>query len=142
NARQEQAAIVYEQTILVALGDVENSLAAFANEQIRIDSLRASVETSERAFRIANERYLHGLEGYLSVLQAQQNLYAAQDQLIQSRSFALTDLVSLYKSLGGGWERAVRSRNRGAMTRGGQGRGSVVPKFDHRLHDAVASFAH
>ncbi len=107
NARQEQAAIVYEQTILAALGDVENSLAAFANEQTRIDSLRASVETHERAFRIANERYLHGLEGYLSVLQAQQNLYAAQDQLIQSQGFALTDLVSLYKSLGGGWEKAV-----------------------------------
>lgn len=104
NARQEQAALRYEQSILLALEDVENGLVAFAKEQEHREALRAAVEANERAVRLANARYIGGLEAFLSVLQAQQELFRSQDQLVQSQSFVLTDLVSLYKALGGGWE--------------------------------------
>ncbi len=104
NARQEQAAIAYEQAILRALEDVENGLVAFAKEQVRRQSLEAVVVANERAVRLANERYIQGLETFLNVLQAQQVLYDSEDQLVQSQSFVLTDLVALYKALGGGWE--------------------------------------
>ncbi len=104
NARQEQAAIQYEQSILIALADVENGLVSFANEQVRRESLRESATSSEKALKLANERYTSGLEGFLNVLVAQSSVYEMQDLLVQSQSMVLTDLVSLYKALGGGWE--------------------------------------
>ena len=104
NARQEQAAIQYEQSILVALADVENGLVSFANEQVRRESLRESATAQEKALRLANERYTSGLEGFLNVLVAQLSVYELQDELVQSQSMVLTDLISLYKALGGGWE--------------------------------------
>ncbi|MBI5092429.1 MAG: efflux transporter outer membrane subunit [Candidatus Hydrogenedentes bacterium] len=104
NARQEQAAIAYEKSIMTALEDVENALVAFAKEQVRRDLLDKAVKANEHAVRLANERYVQGLESFLSVLTAQQQLFQTEDQLVQSQSFVLTDLVSLYKALGGGWE--------------------------------------
>ena len=104
NARQEQAATAYEKSILKALEDVENTMVAFAKEQIRRTSLEKAVKANENAVRLANERYVQGIESFLSVLTAQQQLFQTEDQLVQSQSFVLTDLVSLYKALGGGWE--------------------------------------
>ncbi len=104
NARQEQAAIQYEQSILVALADVENGLVSFAKEQVRGDLLRESAASNEKALKLADERYTSGLEGFLNVLVAQLSVYQVQDQLVQSQSMVLTDLISLYKALGGGWE--------------------------------------
>ncbi len=104
NARQEQAAIQYEQSILAALADVENGLVSFANEQVRHESLRESAASNEKALKLANERYTSGLEGFLNVLVAQTSVYEVQDLLVQSQSMVLTDLISLYKALGGGWE--------------------------------------
>lgn len=104
NARQEQAAIVYEQSILNALADVENSLVGFINEQQRRAALEQAVAANQRAVQLANERYVNGLETFLNVLQAQQQLYQSQDLLLQSESFVLGNVVSLYKALGGGWE--------------------------------------
>lgn len=107
NARQEQAAIAYEQSILLALEEVENGLMSFSKEQVRRKSLDASVKSNQEAVRLANERYVRGLETFLNVLQAQQQLFQSQDLLVQSESFVLTDLISLYKALGGGWEIAA-----------------------------------
>ncbi|MBI2432864.1 MAG: efflux transporter outer membrane subunit [Candidatus Hydrogenedentes bacterium] len=104
NARQEQAAINYERSILLALEDVENGLVSFAKEQDRRASLEAAVAANQAAVRLANERYVNGLENFLDVLQAQQQLFQSQDELVQSQSFVLTNLIALYKALGGGWE--------------------------------------
>lgn len=103
-ARQEQALIGYEQDILLALEEVENSLVSFAQEQVRRESLEASVASNREAVRLANERYVRGLEGFLNVLQAQQQLFLSEVELVRSESFVLTDLIALYKALGGGWE--------------------------------------
>jgi len=103
-ARQEQTSIAFEQTILFALEDVENGLVSFAHEQVRRESLEASVKANQEAVRLANERYVRGLEGFLNVLQAQQQLFLSEDALVRSESFVLTDLIALYKALGGGWE--------------------------------------
>lgn len=104
NARQEQALTTYEQTILLALEEVENSLVGFAQEQVRRESLLAAVESNRKAVRIANERYVQGLEDFLSVLNAQQQLFESEDRLVQSESFVLANLIVLYKALGGGWD--------------------------------------
>lgn len=103
-AREEQAAIGYEQSILLALEEVENGLVSFSQEQVRRESLKQSVAANQEAVRLANERYVRGLEGFLNVLQAQQQLFLSEDELVRSESFVLTDLIALYKALGGGWE--------------------------------------
>ncbi len=104
NARQEEATIRYEQTIMQALADVETSLVAFNKEQVYRGTLERAVAANQRAVHLANERYNRGLEGFLNALQAQRDLFTTEDQLVQSESLVLANLVSLYKSLGGGWD--------------------------------------
>jgi NodT family efflux transporter outer membrane factor (OMF) lipoprotein len=104
NARQEQALLNYEQTALVAFEEVENGLAAYANEQIRRRSLGDAVTSSQKSLALANRLYSSGLTDFLRVLDAERSLYQAQDALVQSDRTVSSDLISLYKSLGGGWE--------------------------------------
>ena len=104
NARQEQALATYEQTVLTAFEEVENGLAAYANEQIRRRSLADAVASSQKSLDLANKLYANGLADFLHVLDAERSLYQAQDALVQSDRTVSANLVSLYKSLGGGWE--------------------------------------
>lgn len=104
NAVQRQALATYEQTILNAFGDVENSLIAYTNEKIRYDALAQAVEANKRTLTLAKELYTNGIGNFLSVLDAQRSLYLTEDQLAASRSLISEDLVALYKALGGGWE--------------------------------------
>ncbi|MBI1319823.1 MAG: efflux transporter outer membrane subunit [Candidatus Hydrogenedens sp.] len=104
NIRQEQALLGYEQTILLALEEVENGLVGFAREQERRKSLAEAVDANQRAVRLANARYNNGLEDFLSVLTAQAQVFESEDRLLQSESLVLMQLVALYKALGGGWE--------------------------------------
>jgi NodT family efflux transporter outer membrane factor (OMF) lipoprotein len=104
DARQEQTAIAYERAILIALQEVEDNLVSFAQEQERRELLARAVDANAKAVGLANERYVRGLEGFLNVLEAQRGLFLSEDQLVLSNSFVLTDLISLYKALGGGWQ--------------------------------------
>ncbi|MBV8812705.1 MAG: TolC family protein, partial [Acidobacteriaceae bacterium] len=74
-------------------------------EQERRQKLAAAVEASGQAERMAQELYTRGLADFLSVLDAQREELANEDALAQSQTAIRTDLVALYKSLGGGWER-------------------------------------
>lgn len=114
NERQEQALIRYEQTIMQALADVETSLVSFTSEQVYRRSLQDAVAANQRAVSLANERYARGLEGFLNALQAQRELFESEDQLVQSESIILANLVSLFKSLGGGWDPASLSAPEGS----------------------------
>jgi outer membrane protein TolC len=104
NARQEQALAAYEQTVLTAFEDVENGLVAYANEQIRRRSLEDAVTSSQKSLDLANKLYANGLTDFLHVLDSERSLYQVQDALVQSDRTVSANLVSLYKSLGGGWE--------------------------------------
>ena len=104
NAQQEQALNLYEKTILTALRDVETSLVSYAKEQTRTQSLTAAVAANRRALAMANELYIRGLNDFLNVLDAQRALYAAESDLAQSEATMASNLVALYKALGGGWE--------------------------------------
>ena len=103
NARQEQALAAYEKTVLSAFADVENGLAAYANEQLRRQSLENAVTSSRQSLALANKFYANGLTDFVNVLEAERSLYQAQDALVQSDRTVSTDVVALYKSLGGGW---------------------------------------
>ncbi len=102
-AVREQALLSYQQTVLVALQDVESSLIAYAKEQERRAALAQAVDANRTAVDLAMKRYTSGEGEFLDVLTAQRNLYATEDALVQSNRTMTTDLVALYKGLGGGW---------------------------------------
>ncbi len=103
-ARQEQMLLTYEQAVLGALEEVENALSAHTRERRRRESLGASVVANRRAVELATERYVSGLESFLSVLDARRSLYAAEDRLASSETAVVTSLIAVYKALGGGWD--------------------------------------
>ena len=102
-ARQRETVISYESTVLTALEEVQNSLVNYSDEQDRSDRLYGAVEHNQLAVTLAMEQYRAGLVDFLSVLDAQRELYASEDQLVQSETNVATDLVGLYRALGGGW---------------------------------------
>ena len=105
--RLDQALTEYQAIVLRSLEETENALVAYGHEKDRREKLAASVEASQQATLLANELYTRGLSDFLSVLDAQTRQLAAEDDLAQSDTAVITDLVALYKALGGGWE-AVR----------------------------------
>ena len=104
NAQQEQALNQYEKTVLAALGDVEKSLVSYSREQVRQRALAEAVASNRRAVEMANELYIRGLSDFLNVLDTQRALYTAENDLAQSEATMASNLVALYKALGGGWE--------------------------------------
>jgi outer membrane protein, multidrug efflux system len=104
NARQEQALAAYEKTVLTAFEEVENGLVLYAKEQVRRRFLEDAVVSSQKSLDTANQLYANGLTDFLRVLDAERSLYQSQDALVQSDRTISANLISLYKSLGGGWE--------------------------------------
>jgi outer membrane protein, multidrug efflux system len=111
NARQQQALAAYEKTVLTAFEDVEDNLVAYANEQNRRRSLEDAVASSRKSLALADKLYANGLTDFVNVLEAERSLYQAQDALVQSDRTVSTDVVALYKSLGGGWEVAGQQKS-------------------------------
>jgi multidrug efflux system outer membrane protein len=103
DARMKQAALTYQSTVLSALEETENALVNYSTEQDRHDRLEAAVAANRTALELANVQYKAGLSDFLTVLQSERDLYATQDLLAQSQASICTDLVALYKALGGGW---------------------------------------
>ncbi|HSO19773.1 MAG TPA: TolC family protein, partial [Desulfosarcina sp.] len=103
SALQEQAMIRYEASILSALEEVENALTAYAEEQIRRESLIAATDAARKAALLAQDQYQAGLIDFSNVLIAQRSLLSFQDDLARSDGTVTSNLVRLYKALGGGW---------------------------------------
>ena len=101
---QQAALLAYRNTILAALQEVEDALAVYATQQARRTSLTEALRQSRQALDIAQDQYKNGLVDFLTVLEAQRSVLAAQDSLAQSDESVSTGLVALYKSLGGGWQ--------------------------------------
>jgi multidrug efflux system outer membrane protein len=101
---QEQGLIAtYRKTVLTAFNGVENSLGQVGNFGDEESALQQEVAASANAFRISELQYREGIADLLSVLQAQQTLFTAQNQLIQVKLARLQAGVGLYLALGGGW---------------------------------------
>src|SRR5262249_55309549 len=101
NAREEQAFVIYEQTVLTSLREVEDALVSFSNNQTRREKLAGAVDANQRAVDMANDLYKQGLTDFLSVLQAQRDLFVTQDALARSDRDVTSDFIALYKALGG-----------------------------------------
>jgi NodT family efflux transporter outer membrane factor (OMF) lipoprotein len=104
DARQEEALAAYERTVLGAFEEVENGLVSYAQEQVRRRSLEEAVASSRKSLDLANRLYAGGLTDFLRVLDAERSLYEAEDGLARSDKAISGNLVTLYESLGGGWQ--------------------------------------
>ncbi|HEY5233735.1 MAG TPA: efflux transporter outer membrane subunit [Verrucomicrobiae bacterium] len=93
----------YEKAIQTAFREVSDDLVAkkFLDEQLADGT--ALVDAQQRRFELADARYQNGVDNYLTVLTAQQDLYGAQQNLIATQFARLSNLIGLYQSLGGGW---------------------------------------
>ncbi|NRR34387.1 TolC family protein, partial [Oxalobacteraceae bacterium] len=99
-----QAQAAHLAALLTALQEVEDGLAVLAGDQARAGHLRRAAASAAQAALLARQRYASGLADYQSVLETQRTLYAAEDGLALNSADLGTDLVRLYKALGGGWE--------------------------------------
>src|SRR5207302_6381897 len=102
-ARAAQARSRYEQTVLVALRDVEDALVGLRTAQDRTAAQERQVIALRRALQLADLRYQNGVSSYLDVLDAQRGLFAAELGLTQAQRDQLIAGVQLYQAAGAGW---------------------------------------
>ena len=102
--RQEQAIVDYRQTVLTALQDTENALVAYVKEFERRAALADAVTANQNAVKSATVLFTNGQVDFLNVLSAQQALFSSENALVQSDRTTVTNLIALYKALGGGWK--------------------------------------
>ena len=103
SALQEQYLIAYESAVLDALEEVENALVAYVEEQRRRDDLQGAARAALKAVELARQKYRAGLTDFSDVLEAQRSLLSFEDQLAQSNGTITSNLIRMYKALGGGW---------------------------------------
>ncbi|SDR56604.1 efflux transporter, outer membrane factor (OMF) lipoprotein, NodT family [Paraburkholderia tuberum] len=121
-AQQAEAALDYRKTVLSALRDVDNALVVYRTDQARRDALADSVTAQQTSFDLSRDSYRKGLTSFINVLDAQRQLAQAREQYAQGTTQVSTDLVALYKALGGGWQSdADAAGATGAATPSGSG---------------------
>jgi NodT family efflux transporter outer membrane factor (OMF) lipoprotein len=100
-ARRDEAESAYQQTVLRALEDVQNSVAAYGRDTQERQRLAAAVAAEARAVDLADSRYRAGLDNFLTVLDAQRTLRDGEDRLAAAESRVAVSAISVYKALGG-----------------------------------------
>ena len=101
----------YKQTVLSGLEDVENAVQALEAAKARQAQLLIAVDASNNAAVYARSQYRAGLIDFLSLLQSEQALLSARDQLASARADQSLALVQLYLALGGGWQPTTSTGN-------------------------------
>ncbi|MBM4270851.1 MAG: efflux transporter outer membrane subunit [Deltaproteobacteria bacterium] len=103
-AEKEMSVAQYEKAIQIAFREVVDALAVRGTVNQQIAAQQSLVEAVAETYRLSNARYMKGIDSYLSVLDAQRSLYAAQQGLIAVRLAKLANQVKLFAVLGGGAE--------------------------------------
>ena len=118
-SQEREAAITFQKTVLQAWQDVDNALTAYAEAQRQRAQTAQAVQQNEAALGAARQQYALGATDFLNVVSSETQLLQSQNNLVGNDTTIATNLVSLYKALGGGWQAL--------------GNGIVVPK--QRLTD-------
>lgn len=103
DARSLAALAAYEKAVLEALEETQTALTEFRNEESRRRILQSAARAAKDAAYIAKQRYNEGVDAFIAVLDAERVLLSAESALAVSETNAATDLVAVYKALGGGW---------------------------------------
>jgi multidrug efflux system outer membrane protein len=99
-----QAMASYEQTVAIALEETEGALSQFTRTAHQAGLLSSATRSADQATRLSRLRFTSGSIDLLIVLDAERQSLAAQDALVQAQVVQATALVSIYRSLGGGWD--------------------------------------
>lgn len=102
--RAEEAALNYQRAVLTALHEVENALAVYRADRDRGVSLSNAVKENRDALDLARSRYSSGVASFIDVLDAERNLQQNELALAANTTSISTDLVAIYRALGGGWQ--------------------------------------
>ncbi|MHC4757589.1 MAG: efflux transporter outer membrane subunit [Planctomycetota bacterium] len=108
--QMEETMIQYEQTILLALEEVEDAMVAFQEQKMRLTALQRSVAAAEKSVKLVRELYTNGLTDFQNVLDMERSLTRQQDSMAESQGLVFQNLIRIYKSLGGGWSADVQQK--------------------------------
>ncbi|HUB49713.1 MAG TPA: efflux transporter outer membrane subunit [Acetobacteraceae bacterium] len=103
-AQTVEAALNYRNTVLTALREVEDALVAYRTDRAARDKLAETVQSGQITLDLARDRYAHGVEDFIQVLNAETTLTTARQSLVQADMALTDDVVALYTALGGGWQ--------------------------------------
>jgi multidrug efflux system outer membrane protein len=106
--QREIAVTQYEKAIQSAFREVADALAVRGTVDKQLSAQRSLVNAFAETYRLSSSRYDKGIDSYLSVLDAQRSLFAAQQGLVSLRLAKLANQVQLYAVLGGGWKAEKR----------------------------------
>lgn len=104
DAKFQQLLLAYQNTVLQAQQEVEDSLVAFLNSQVQASYLSESADAAQESVNLAVIQYREGITDFTTVLTAQQSLLKQQDDLAATVGSIALNLVGVYRALGGGWE--------------------------------------
>ncbi len=103
-AQQQQAVLMYQQTIQQAFREVSDALIAYAKDQEFRKQQELLTSSAQDASRLSDLRYRGGASSYLEVIDANTRYYSAELTLAQAQLNEMLDYVELYRALGGGWQ--------------------------------------
>ncbi|HYA90714.1 MAG TPA: efflux transporter outer membrane subunit [Thermodesulfobacteriota bacterium] len=104
DARFQESLMTYQNAVLTAQQEVEDNLIAFLKAQEQAGSLARSATAARGALDLAVQQYREGIVDFTTVLVTQQSLLSVQDNLAATVGNIASNLVGVYKALGGGWE--------------------------------------
>lgn len=108
-AALDKARATYTSTLLGALEETENALAGIGTAQRRADALERALSAAESAAELAMQQYMAGLTDYQTVLNTQRTLYTVRENEQTNKADLATQLIALYRAMGGGWTPVVKS---------------------------------
>ena len=104
DAQFQAAVLSYQNTVLSAQREVEDGLAAFANERRAVTVLARAAAAARRSTELAVIQYKGGQTDYTTVVSAEQNELAVEDSLASTQGNVVLGIISVYRALGGGWQ--------------------------------------
>ena len=104
DAQFQEAVLNYQNTVLVAQQEVENGLAAFADQQRAAELLETAAAAARRSTELALIQYTGGQTDYTTVLTAEQGQLVVEDSLASTQGNVVLAIITVYRALGGGWE--------------------------------------
>jgi NodT family efflux transporter outer membrane factor (OMF) lipoprotein len=107
-AEQKAAALNYRATVLNALREVEDALVTYRVDRASRDLLQDTLDSAQVTWDLARSQYDNGLTSFINVLNAQSTVLSDRQGLVQANVQLVNDIVSLYRALGGGWEKTVQ----------------------------------
>jgi NodT family efflux transporter outer membrane factor (OMF) lipoprotein len=102
-AQEQEAALAYQQTVLRAWQEIDDSMSLYNASQLQQRKLEEAVQHNRVALEAVKRQYVEGVVDFVNVLTVQRTLLATEEQWVQSSTTRAQALVGLYRSLGGGW---------------------------------------